>query len=306
MITPASFVLTPGQAATVAVSNPLTANPGSVTVTKNITGVAASVITGGLSFPFTVACSTPTATYSGTVTVNAGSLAGNSTVTGIPSGSTSCTIAEGSVPTAPSTYAWGAASYTQPAAAALPGGGSLTGAINNPLSLLPVDPPVITKLASISSFATNEITWTVVVSNTAPANASLGSQVMLMEDPLPGLASFVAGSVSCAPSGGATITSCGFDSVVTPTKVVVNGVLPFGAAITVTVKTTSAVGTASIANTARASFPATSLAVVVVATALQVLTVPVIPALDDAMLLLLIGLLALITAATTRKRIARR
>jgi len=52
----------------------------------------------------------------------------------IPAGSTSCTITEGTQPTAPTNYSWGAATYTQPSATAMAAGGTANGTIVNPLS----------------------------------------------------------------------------------------------------------------------------------------------------------------------------
>lgn len=46
-------------------------------VTKNITGIAASVITSSLRFPYSVTCVTPTATYVGDITVGTGSPIGS-------------------------------------------------------------------------------------------------------------------------------------------------------------------------------------------------------------------------------------
>ncbi len=113
------------------ITNPLSLIPGTLTVTKTITGGPA--VTSAMAFPFNVACSTPAATYPGTVNVAANATTGSTTVS-IPAGSTNCTIAEGARPTAPTNYTWGAPTYTQPSAAAMPAGGTASGTIVNPLT----------------------------------------------------------------------------------------------------------------------------------------------------------------------------
>jgi xanthomonalisin len=123
--------------ASAAFTNTLTANPGSLSVTKTISGVASSVISNALTFPFSVSCATPTATYSGSVTVAIHTLSGTSAPISVPAGTTSCTVSEGTRPTAPSNYVWGTASFAQPPATALAAGGSLSAAITNPLGPIP-------------------------------------------------------------------------------------------------------------------------------------------------------------------------
>lgn len=245
----------------VTVTNPLL---GSITVSKIVTGGPAAAPAAG-NFSMAVACTTTP--FSQTVQVAAGA---STTVIGIPTPN-ACTVTEGAtLPPPPAGYAWGAL----PAAVStsLAAGATGTATVTNTLTKLDVDPPAITKLASISNVATREIAWSINVANTAVANTNLGPQAVAMNDPLPASASFVSGSVACvASSGTVTITSCAFDSAVSPTAVVVAATLPFGTSITVTVKTTSAANVTSVSNTASASFTAAPKPTPVSATAKQAL-----------------------------------
>jgi len=157
----------------VPVANTLTANPGTLTVTKTITPAAPSV---SGNFPFTVACLTPGATYNGTVNVAAGNT--GSTTVSLPVGSTSCTVAEtlATRATAPAGYAWGAPSVTQPNAAALPAGGTATTAISNPLQSGSL---IINKTVTIPLpvAATFNFTVNCVAPVTTPATTALGAGV---------------------------------------------------------------------------------------------------------------------------------
>ena len=156
------------------VENSMFPNPAGLTVTKTIAGAAASVITSALSFPFTVACSTPTANYIGTVPVAANTLLGNSAAISIPAGSTSCTITEGTLPGAPAGYRWAAAvNYTQPAAGAVAAGGSISGSMGNTLQSGSL---VINKIVTIALpvAATFNFTLNCVAPSTTPATTALG------------------------------------------------------------------------------------------------------------------------------------
>ncbi|MEQ1514833.1 MAG: DUF5979 domain-containing protein, partial [Lysobacteraceae bacterium] len=118
--------------ATGTITNPLTPNAAGLTVTKNVTGAPATGAPG--TYNFSVTCATPAATYNGTVVIPANGTTGTSAAVSIPAGSTNCVITEGTIPTAPTNYSWGAVTYVQPAAAALPPGGSITGTMTNPLT----------------------------------------------------------------------------------------------------------------------------------------------------------------------------
>ena len=183
-----------GQGATCTLSN-ITSNqasqatfvllPGVLTVTKNVSG---TVFAAATSYDFSVACASPIANYSGAVTVGAGASSGQSTVN-IPAGSTNCQIAEdiGTRPAAPANYAWGSPVYTQPSAAAVVAGGSLSGAIANPLMANP-GALVVTKRLTGAIFASStSYNFSVACSNpsgsypgvvTVPANASSGQSTV--------------------------------------------------------------------------------------------------------------------------------
>ena len=263
---------------------------GSITVSKTITGVAASAITANLSFPFSIACSTPTASYSGTVTVNANALSGSTTVAAVPAGSSACAITEGAQPTAPTGYAWGTPTYTQPTGT-MGAGGTLTGTVFNPLAAQALAPPMISKAGLVSNASTGEISWTINVGNTDTTNTSRGTLALTLTDPLPTGTSFVAGSVACASTGGTVIASCAFDSVASPTSVIVTASLPFSAGVVVTVKTVSPGASSTIINVASASFDLSPGSTRVAASAVIEFAVQVVPTLDRTGLLFLIAAL---------------
>lgn len=121
-----------GPGSTGSISNPLTRNLISVTISVNVTGAPATGAPG--SYPFTLVCDT--GTYTGTITLTGSSTTGSSTVN-VPEGATCSTLTEPSKPTAPATYAWGPETATPPAGPIAPGS---TGTITNPLTrnLIPV------------------------------------------------------------------------------------------------------------------------------------------------------------------------
>ncbi|MDR2012900.1 MAG: DUF5979 domain-containing protein [Rhodanobacter sp.] len=120
--------LLPGGLSWVEVQNPLTANPGSLTITKHVTGATPGYNLGSL-FAITVACDNggPTVTQS---IADGGSF----TVSAIPAGST-CTTTE-SAPPAPKTgYTYGNA--VLPAAVTMAPGGTPSQIVLNPLRANP-------------------------------------------------------------------------------------------------------------------------------------------------------------------------
>lgn len=282
-----------------AISNPLTANPGSVVVTKNIAGVAASAISANLAFPITISCSTPVANYSGTVTVTTGTLTGSTTLTGIAAGSTACVVAEGSLPAAPTGYVWGAASYVQPVGT-VPAGGSLSATVNNTLTAAAISPPALTKAAQLTNAGTNEITWTIVVQNNAAGNALLGPQALTLIDPVPAGASYVVGSLACSSNAGASVSGCAFDVTPNATRFTVLATLPFNSSVTITVKTASAAGVTNVFNSVSASFDADPVLAQASASAAQSLIQAAVrvPTLDLQWLLAIMAAVLLIAGGT--------
>jgi uncharacterized repeat protein (TIGR01451 family) len=129
----------------VGVTNPLIANPGTLTITKNVTGIASLTGTAASrTFPYSVTCATPPNTFTGNVVVVSGTLSGTATVS-IPVGSTNCTISEGALPTPPTNYTWVTPpTYTQPSAGAMGAGGAIAGTITNALNRIQI-PVTITK-----------------------------------------------------------------------------------------------------------------------------------------------------------------
>ena len=113
------------------ITNPLLANDGTLTVTKNLTGQS---FTSATNYPFVVTCASPVASYSGTISVPANGSSASTTVS-IPAGSSSCQIAEtlASRPVPPANYSWGDPSYAQPSQSGMEPGGAASGSITNPL-----------------------------------------------------------------------------------------------------------------------------------------------------------------------------
>ncbi len=113
-----------------------------------------------------------------------------------------------------------------------------------------VDPPALTKLATITNLATNEVEWTITATN--PNDSA---QSITIYDMLPNASKFVAGSVTCTvTSSDSTINTCDFNASFDPTNLDVTATLAAGETLTVLVKTTTAIGTPTITNTATASF----------------------------------------------------
>lgn len=157
-----------------------TANPAILTVSKTISGVATSVIGTAMSFPFSVNCQTPTATYNGSVVIAAGTLSGSTTVS-LPAGSTSCSLAEtlATRSAAPAGYAWVAPTYTQPASPVTPGG-TPSAAMINALSsgALTISKSVSMPLPQAASFS---FTLNCTAPSTTPATTALGAGVSTVQ-----------------------------------------------------------------------------------------------------------------------------
>lgn len=146
---------------------------GTLSIVKDVTPVGVNM-TG--SFDYSVACQTPTATYSGSIVVSAGNT-GSATAT-IPAASTNCIITEtlGSRPMAPAGYVWGTPTYAQPSAAPLVPGTTITGSIRNPLlsGNLQIIKTVSVALPEALTFA---FTLNCVAPVTSPATTALGAGV---------------------------------------------------------------------------------------------------------------------------------
>lgn len=97
-----------------------------LTVNKVVTGPSGASPFAG-EIPFTVTCTGPAASFSGSVIVTANQ--GSAMPITVQQGSV-CTVAEGSLPDAPTGYRWAEPSYTQPATIAI---GSNTATITNTL-----------------------------------------------------------------------------------------------------------------------------------------------------------------------------
>lgn len=174
------------------ITNLLTPNPGTITVTKNVSGATSG---SAMSFAFTVTCTAPSsATYSGTVTVAAGSSTGSATVNNVPAGTSGCTIAENTsaLPLAPAGYNWGAPSYTQPSGTVAPAG-NISGSISNPLSPNPAAP---TQSYCTAIYANpfvnvvNVLDGTTMLSRT-PSLVAAGSANGISVNPMDGLIYYV-------------------------------------------------------------------------------------------------------------------
>ena len=174
---------------------------GLLTVTKTITPATPSA-TG--SFPFTVNCSAPVATYNGVVNVASGNT--GSTTVNIPAGSTNCAVIEtlATRAAAPAGYAWGAPSVS---AIAVPVGATATASstITNPLQSgsLSINYSVSIPLPAA---ATINFTVSCVAPNTTPATIALGAAVSTNQT-ISLAASASSGSVTVGPIAAGSICS---------------------------------------------------------------------------------------------------
>jgi len=203
------------------VTNTLIANAVALTVTKTLRGGPSTGYTG--SFNFTASCTAATPNIS---VASNGAATGNSASTTVNvTAGTSCTVSE-TAPTqaqAPAGYKWGAAPAAQ-TVTVLAGIPALT-FVN---TLLPLDPPFITK--AVRTIDQRTVEWTVTVINNAPANAGIAI-AFTVSDVVPTNAFFLSGSLSCTPfaAGGGTTAgnTCAFDPV---TKTITaNGTLGYTA-----------------------------------------------------------------------------
>ncbi|MEN5180510.1 DUF5979 domain-containing protein [Comamonas testosteroni] len=128
-ITNPAGAMAPGGALAASIANSLSANPGTLTVSKTVTGGPSPLP--ALSFPFSVSCTggaAPAGGFSASGNVSAGSSA---SVGNIPAGS-SCTVTEGAKPPV-ANYTWGVEQITNPGGP-MAAGGTLAAAIANSLT----------------------------------------------------------------------------------------------------------------------------------------------------------------------------
>ena len=116
-----------------------------LTVNKVVTGPAGAAPFAG-EIPFTVTCTGPAASFSGSLMVAANQ--GSAAPITVQQGS-ACTVAEGTLPAAPTGYRWAEPSYTQPAAIAI---GGNTATINNTL-LSGADEPTLKQVPTMGVLA---------------------------------------------------------------------------------------------------------------------------------------------------------
>ncbi len=123
-----------------------------LTVNKVVTGPAGAAPFAG-EIPFTVTCTGPATSFSGSLVVAANQ--GNAAPITIQQGS-ACTVAEGALPTAPAGYRWAEPSYTQPAAIAA---GANSATITNTLvaNATPTDTGTLKQVPSLGTWAVSAL-----------------------------------------------------------------------------------------------------------------------------------------------------
>ena len=123
-----------------------------LTVNKVVTGPAGAAPFAG-EIPFTVSCTGPATSFSGSLVVAANQ--GSAAPITIQQGS-ACTVAEGALPTAPAGYRWAEPSYTQPAAIAA---GANTATITNTLvsTATPTDTGTLKQVPSLGTWAVSAL-----------------------------------------------------------------------------------------------------------------------------------------------------
>ncbi len=123
-----------------------------LTVNKVVTGPAGAAPFAG-EIPFTVSCTGPATSFSGSLVVAANQ--GSAAPITIQQGS-ACTVAEGALPTAPAGYRWAEPSYTQPAAIVA---GANTATITNTLvsTATPTDTGTLKQVPSLGTWAVSAL-----------------------------------------------------------------------------------------------------------------------------------------------------
>ncbi|TAG24569.1 MAG: hypothetical protein EAZ37_15915 [Burkholderiales bacterium] len=209
-VQPANAVTANGNI-TAAVTNPLSALNGTLTITKTITG-APQGYTPATAFAVFANCSLPTAgtryPTTGTAALTTGTPA---VISNIPAGAT-CTVTEDTtaLPAPPTGFGWSAPTYVQ-ATGPIIAAGNITAAVTN--AVTPLDPPFIVKSGRMIDATTAE--WTITVINNAPGNATQPPIGFVLTDPLPEGFTFIAGSVACTPTSVAattTVATCAFNA----------------------------------------------------------------------------------------------
>ena len=129
-----------------------------LTVNKVVTAPAGAAPFAG-EIPFTVTCTGPAASFSGSLVVAANQ--GSAAPLTIQQGS-ACTVAEGALPTAPAGYRWAEPSYTQPAAIAA---GANTATITNTLvsTATPTDVGTLKQVPSLGNWAVSALSLTMAL-----------------------------------------------------------------------------------------------------------------------------------------------
>lgn len=123
-----------------------------LTVNKLVTGPTGAAPFAG-EIPFTVTCTGPAASFSGSLVVAANQ--GSAAPITIQQGS-ACTVAEGTLPAAPTGYRWAEPSYTQPAAIAA---GANTATITNTLvsNATPTDAGMLKQVPTLGTWAVSAL-----------------------------------------------------------------------------------------------------------------------------------------------------
>lgn len=183
---------------------------GTLTVTLNVAGAPSNGAAG--NYGVTVNCSTPAASYNGTITL-AGSATSGSTNLTLPAGSSGCTLAQGAIAAAPTYYSWAASNLTQPASGALAGGSNISGSINASLVRNTVAVTVSKTITGAPASAiASEMSFGYTLTCSDPASNGIGN-VVVTAGSLTGTTASVnlaAGSTGCtltetskpaAPSG---------------------------------------------------------------------------------------------------------
>ncbi|MFE1574446.1 DUF5979 domain-containing protein, partial [Comamonas odontotermitis] len=153
----------------------MTANPGTLTITKKVTGGPAAGVSG--SFVFAVACAPSNIAIANQTIALANATTGSKSVGGIPAGDT-CTVTEqSSLPTAPAGYTWGAvpASVTT---AAMTAGGSLAAAITNNLT---ASSGILTITKTVEGGPPAGVSGSFVFAvSCSPSNTAIANQIIIL------------------------------------------------------------------------------------------------------------------------------
>jgi hypothetical protein len=211
-------------------TNALTRLTSTITLNKTISGGPAGGV--AATFGYTANCGTD-GTFPGSVTTAAATNTGSSTITGVPAGAT-CSVAETTIPTAPTNYAWGATPPAAPVTTTV--AGPNTASFLNTL-IRQTGSLTLTKVVTGPSAGTSQVTGNFTFNVNCGADGTFSGQIIAITG-----GATNSTSVASVPAG-ASCTVAETGTAAAPTGYTWNApnytgnpaTIPVGAAATVTI-----------------------------------------------------------------------